>query len=513
MNFLDTYGITGTGTSTPPPTERQPEQSLDEEVTQVMGQLGRFWGGFRKQSEAALATARRDFGQVVTQAQRELERLATADAPLAAGSSTTEGETSPASDHEDESDAGQSADTPTETERSESAEHASETDASTSAPATSTAQSFFSRLQSSLPPNVVSAVQAQLPDSLKNPQNIDLSQLRSTLSSEFQRVQGVTRAQAEEYVHKSEAMLREAMKEAGEVLREAVKVIPPEEANSAGTSGVVWDGSDIWMLPGLAADADGGRSGGSSSKGKGKETDSGPSSRRQSEDSRRAVATRAESLLKQLRSNPEIIKIDPAIDTSSEAYSAWAEASEASGEGFGTQVWSERVAEALSDPLDGAALQNTLDTLVPSYVPEEVFWVRYFFRVHQIEAEESRRKALLQGTTENEDDFSWEDDEDESASTSGAKDSAARSLASSQRTLAPPRRTSATDVQSLPSSYAQSPAMSPRESEDSYDVVSGNVSNAGDAQGPVEQAQAQAEEVEDGEDGEDGEDSEDSDWE
>lgn len=49
MNFLDTYGITGTGTSTPPTVEQQPEQSLNEEVTQVIGQLGRFWGGFRKQ--------------------------------------------------------------------------------------------------------------------------------------------------------------------------------------------------------------------------------------------------------------------------------------------------------------------------------------------------------------------------------------------------------------------------------------------------------------------------------
>ena len=48
MNFLDTYGITGTGTSTPPPGNR-PEQSLDEEVSQVIGTLGRFWGGFKKQ--------------------------------------------------------------------------------------------------------------------------------------------------------------------------------------------------------------------------------------------------------------------------------------------------------------------------------------------------------------------------------------------------------------------------------------------------------------------------------
>ncbi|KAF9232274.1 hypothetical protein BU15DRAFT_55191 [Melanogaster broomeanus] len=487
MNFLDNYGITGTGTSTPPPAESQPEQSLNEEVSQVFGQLGRFWGGFRQQSEVAFASARRDFGQVVTQAQRELEKLTTAEA-APPGSSTTEGEASPGSDHEDESDAGQHADTP-------AAEPANETSASASSSSSTT--SFLSRLQSSLPPTVVSAVQAQLPESLKNAQNIDLSQLRSGLLSEFQRVQGVTRAQAEEYVHKSEVLLREAMKEAGEALREAVKVIPPDEADSAGRSGAIWDGSDIWMLPGIAVDADAGpRNNSSSSKGKAKETDSGPSSRRQSEDYRRAVSTRAESLLKQLRSNPEIIKVDPAVDTSQDAYLAWADASETSGEGFGTKAWSERIAEALSDPLDGAALQDTLEALAPSYMPEEVFWMRYFFRVHQIGVEESRRKALLQVTAENEDNFSWEDDEDESPSTKGAVASA-KSLASSQRTLAPPRTV---DVQSLPSSHAQSPAMSPRESEDSYDVVSGNVSNAGDAQRPVEQAQEAG-------------DSEESDWE
>jgi len=49
MNFFDTYGLTGTGTSTPP-AHPQPEQTLNEEVSQVIGQLGRFWGGFRKQA-------------------------------------------------------------------------------------------------------------------------------------------------------------------------------------------------------------------------------------------------------------------------------------------------------------------------------------------------------------------------------------------------------------------------------------------------------------------------------
>ncbi|KAG6378221.1 hypothetical protein JVT61DRAFT_13920 [Boletus reticuloceps] len=385
MNFLDTYGITGTGTSTPPSSERQPDQSLDEEVSQVIGQLGRFWGGFRKQSVVVLATARRDLGQVVTQAQREIEKLTTAE---------TQPHTSDAEDGEEESDADESTGTPTAgTTRPASTEPGGEASTSSS---TTTAQSFFARLQSSIPPNIVSAVQAQLPDSLRNAQHIDLAQLGSTLSSEFERMQGVTRAQAEEYVHKSEALLREVMKEAGDVLREAVKVIPPEASATDGL--VVWDGADIWMLPGLAASADGSTTAGAASKGKGKEVDSGPSSGRPSEDARRAVATRAESLLKQLRSNPEIIKLDPAVDTSKEAYLAWADASQASGEGFGTQVWRERVAEALSDPSDGAALQATFATLVPSSIPEEVFWVRYFFRVHQIEAEENRRKALLQAT-------------------------------------------------------------------------------------------------------------------
>ncbi|KAH7888462.1 hypothetical protein F5I97DRAFT_2054997 [Phlebopus sp. FC_14] len=475
MNFLDAYGITGTGSNTPPATGPPAQPSLNEEVSQVIGQFGRFWGGFRKQSEAALAHARKDIGQVVTQAQRELEKLSsTAETP--ASPSTAADETS-SEEEKDESDVDQSADTPTG--ESASSDPVDEIAATPTSSSWST-QSFFARLQSSLPPNVVSTVQAQLPESLKNAHNVDFSQLRNTLSSEFQRVQGVTRAQAEEYVHKSEAMLREAMKEAGEVLRDAVKVIPPEEQGSGSTAGVVWDGSDIWMLPGMAADAEEGRSS-SSYKGKGKETDASTSSRGPSEDSRRAVATRAESLLKQLRSNPEIIKLDPAADSSKESYFAWADASEASGEGFGTKAWSARVAEALSDPV----LQDTLETLVPSSMPEEVFWIRYFFRVHQIEAEASKRKALLEGTTENEDDFSWEDDEDE-ATPSNASQGPHSALASSQHTLAPQKVASVTDVRSLPSSHVQSPVLSPPESsEDSYDVVSGNGSNAGDAQGTV----------------------------
>lgn len=101
--------------------------------------------------------------------------------------------------------------------------------------------------------------------------------------------------------------------------------------------------------------------------------------------------------------------------------------------------------------------------VVPSAMPEEVFWTRYFFRVHQIEREAERRKALLQGkflvkpdlfsvlierlgTSDSEDAFSWEDDDEEPSSAPVPSN--------------PPSQVSMTH--------------SPRESsEESFDVVSG----------------------------------------
>ncbi|KAG2079142.1 hypothetical protein BDR04DRAFT_1040987 [Suillus decipiens] len=464
MNFLDTYGLTGTGANTPP-VNAHPEQSLNEEVSQVIGQLGKFWGGFRKQSETAFATARKDFGEVVSQAQKELGKLAIST-ETRANAHATETE-----DQESESECGTAPQTPTAESHS-------------AAGSLSTSQSFFARLQSSLPPNIVSTVQAQLPESLKHPQNIDLSQLRTTLNTEFQRVQGVTRAQAEEYVHKSEHLLREAMKEASEALRDAVKVIPPEESGGSSYQGLVWDGSDVWMVP-MEGDV----------KGKGKETDLGISSGRQSEDARQAVATRAQALLKQLKSNPEIIKLDPEADAASKTFHTWMSEAHRKDEHPGTTFWSERIARTLSDPDDGQTLQETFDALVPSILSDEEFWTRYFFRVYQIEQEEIRRKALIHGADQTEEDFSWEDDDDESVAPEYKSLGMLESSTLSQRTLAP-KAADTSDVQSLPnSSQFNTPmTMSPRESEDSYDVVSGNVSAAGDAQEHVQKDEEEEEE-------------------
>ena len=46
MNFFDTYDI-ARGPTPQPSDANQP--SLNEEVNEVIGQLGRFWGGFKRQ--------------------------------------------------------------------------------------------------------------------------------------------------------------------------------------------------------------------------------------------------------------------------------------------------------------------------------------------------------------------------------------------------------------------------------------------------------------------------------
>ena len=292
------------------------------------------------QSQTALEAARKDFGEVVLQAQKELGKLT--EQPAAGESSTS---TASEPETRDGPETGSSAEgdtTPTEINE-------------TNRPTSSQSQSFFTRLQSSLPPNIVSTFQSQLPDTLKNAsQNIDLTQLRANLSSEFQRVQGLTRAQAEEYVHKSEGMLREAMREAGEVLKDAVKVIPPEETGSS--AGLVWDGTDVWMLPSPSGETVVDR------KGKGKQAGAHT---RGASDTQRSVATRAESLLKQLKYDPAVIRADPEAEESvKETYATWIkEEIESQEGGLGSTTWKDRIGAALNEPSDGAALQVTHDAL------------------------------------------------------------------------------------------------------------------------------------------------------
>lgn len=366
-----------------------------------------------------METARKDFGSVVQQAQKELTKL-TVESPAAPStvpepsiSSTEQG--APASVA-----AANVASAPSLLVDSASTEVTDKAEPTPSPPSQSSQpQTIFARLQASLPPALAN-VQSQLPDSLKETLKharvgsasltaLDFAQLRSTIASELQRVQGAT----EEYVHRSEDFLRDA----GEFLKDALKVVPPEEGDS-GYPGLIWDGTDVWMLPTTSGTTSPSLAAGSSN-GKGKEREAPGSATRPSVDTLRAVATRAESMLKQLRHDPEVIRADPKDDVNvRDMYINWL-ATEAASEdrGLGTTPWQNKIERALADPVDGAALKATVDTLgayprrqftvnpdsrlrnypVPETLTHDEFWTRYFFRVYQVEREEARRKAIIQG--------------------------------------------------------------------------------------------------------------------
>ncbi|KAG6873417.1 hypothetical protein C0995_015842 [Termitomyces sp. Mi166 len=454
MNFLDTHDIAGP--STPP---QRSEQSLNDEVSEVIGQLGRFWGGFKKQaskflfpfslnenlqSQSVLETARKDLSEVVTHAQKELTRL-TGDPAAQPNASTSAAQTT-------------NSDPTALTTEAEPA--IPENEEPLVAPASTS--SLFSRLQSALPPNILNTVRSQIPESLKHAsENIDLPQLRANFLTEFQRVQGVTRAQAEEYAHKSEALFREAVKDAGEVLRDAVKILPPEEAGSRGGlalgngGGFIWDGSDMWSLP-LES------------------SETAPSNNtlkpQRRVDAQEAVATRAESLFRRLRHDPVILRRDPAVD-GGELYLSWVASEITSQEGgISGKHWSDKIEKLLGEAAADETLKKTRDTLVPSELTEGEFWTRYFFRAHQIQSEEQKRKALLEGALK-EEEFSWEDDDEEA----GAFELPSTMAHNESTTLATVNRT--VDKQFDKSDPSAASSSIAQDSSEEYDLVSsGNVS-------------------------------------
>ncbi|KIO30692.1 hypothetical protein M407DRAFT_5460 [Tulasnella calospora MUT 4182] len=435
MNSIDLYefseSTSGTATPSAASTAAAAQQpSLEEEVNQVVGQLGRFWGGFKRQSTAALEIARKDLSQVVVQAQAELGKISTTttaastsraadsstDASAAAGSespSTEDGPSTPGSS----TDKGKQSDTP---------RASAEGSGSPTTPTQPSINSFFSRLQSSLPPQLapesitqtLQNIQKQVQPALANAQTaastaalqaqhaasaaasqasqaisqVDVSQYQRSLSGnirKLQEAQGPMLAQAEKLAeearHRSEVLL----KEAGEYLKDAVKVVPPE-GGSAGVAGA-WDGSDLWMYPSPIGTA--GWGGNDSTKAVEEDKP-----RKSGDTMTYARVKRADALLARLKHDPKLVKLDPEADEAVRENYLKFVGEEIDGKGgIEGDAWSKKVGEALSDGADGPALKSTMDALVPFEMTEDTFWTRYFFRVHQIQDEEEKRKALLEG--------------------------------------------------------------------------------------------------------------------
>ncbi|KAI0057999.1 hypothetical protein BV25DRAFT_1830552 [Artomyces pyxidatus] len=450
MSFWDnTFGAMGTAT---PPPEPDHQPSLNEEVTEVIGQLGRFWGGFRKQSQDALQAAKKDLGEIVTQAQKELTKLSVP--PTNTNGETSSGEI----DSHAEGDGPASPSTSASTSASVSTLPGPSTQ-----PSASQSSTLFSRLQASLPPDLITTLRDNLPETIRHaPEHLDLTQLRTTLQNV--RVQDAT------------ARGEELLRGAGDFLRDAVRVVPPSE--------VVWDGADFSAVP------SGSQTPRSEAGGRSRERSA------RSSGEGRTISTRREALLRAVRTNSDILKVDPAGEKSSEAlFKTWFEKEVASKEGgIGGAAFSARKEAELEEE----GLEATQAALVPSEMAEDDFWTRYFFRVFQIEQEEERRKALLRSSAEQEEDFSWEDEDEEAALPTATLP--ARGIHEAE--ASGDSQTAEGDKLLAPRSQVPTPGtMSPSQSEDSYDLVSsGHTSTTGEGRALKR-------------DEEDEEDSAESDWE
>jgi len=203
----------------------------------------------------------------------------------------------------------------------------------------------------------------------------------------------------------------------------------------------VWDGSDVWMLPGLTPPT---------TSGAAAESVQSRLPRDASSPQIPVPTTRAEALLAQLRKTPGVLRVDPGSEErSAPDWEAWLK-----------EQWSEKWKER-TEKEDNVDLVATKEALVPDEMDEETFWKRYFFRVHQIERDEERRKALLnEATAKKEETFSWDDEEEQPTIALPLESTTPRaSSVFEQATVHGPHD---------PSSGAPSPRFS---SDDSYDVV------------------------------------------
>ncbi|KAH9037049.1 hypothetical protein EDB85DRAFT_2142619 [Lactarius pseudohatsudake] len=388
MSFLDTSLTNASpGTATPPPQAvGQSPPTLNEEVTEVIGQLGRFWGGFRKQSQSAIEAARKDLGEYVSQAQKGLnEQLATLSVNSPTPTAERDITTAPTSSSRDLVDA-TTADGESSAPSSASASTATLPDPQQEQQRQPeqhpNAQTLFTRLQSSLPPDLLTTLRDTLPDSVRD----------------AQRRQELAQA-AQARVHGAAARGEVLLRGASVFLRDAVRVVPPESAApaSASTPPAFEDAVTprAEAPPPVAISV--------------------------------TPATRRDALLRALRATPAILRVDPAKEErSATLFVTWAQVEDLRDE---TQREVELAADdgalqitrsmlgQLSFPLVDSGLAECVDkdprNTVPEELSEDEFWTRYSFRVYQINQEDERRKAVLEGPTAQEEDFSWEDEEED----------------------------------------------------------------------------------------------------
>ncbi|KAL6657091.1 hypothetical protein ACP70R_004871 [Stipagrostis hirtigluma subsp. patula] len=112
--------------------------------------------------------------------------------------------------------------------------------------------------------------------------------------------------------------------------------------------------------------------------------------------------SRFEAQLRALQSDPATFTADP---DDAEDFAAWRK-------GFSVD---ERQAEIEALCFESDLLEAMVDRLVPDTVESQVFWARYFYRVHKLKQQEDARAKLVKRVIaqEEDEDLSWEVDDDE----------------------------------------------------------------------------------------------------
>lgn len=239
--------------------------------------------------QSAIQSARKDLGDYVSQAQKGLLSTTLSVSPPAPASDT-DAQPSTASSSRDiidlttaygESSASSSASASTATLPDPQQQQPRQGPDQAQSP---NAQTLFTRLQSSLPPDILTSLRETIPDSVRD------AQARRELAQVAQaRVQGAA------------ARGEELLRGASVFLRDAVRVVPPDEAAAASASATpsAHEGTTT-DLPGKAASPPVGVSS--------------------------APATRRGALLRALREYPAIMRVDPAKEERSAAlFASWVE--------------------------------------------------------------------------------------------------------------------------------------------------------------------------------------------
>ncbi|WVQ64656.1 uncharacterized protein L199_002823 [Kwoniella botswanensis] len=444
--------------------------NFEEEVGQVMGTLNSWWGGVKKQSASALTTLKADLDKTVSQAQADLEYLRTANIEVVRkdpAEYAAEQEAEKAKKAAAKAAREEEAKSREKGKGKEKEKDPSESEENT---ASATANNLFNKLGINTT-QLQQTLQSTLNAAKNNPNLKDLSnpeQLRQKLaenlkiSSAKENLQlSIHQAEklAEEYLKKSEVFLKDAEK----WVEDNVKVLPPDSQQSEGGNDVnehmVWDGSDFYSFstssPATKTTFD--NTTGATGKPKSKSISS------------LALATsRKDALLRRLREDKELLMVDPQGDDESEErkkeFADW------------VKVHYEKQKKDLREQEEGNVGGIRME-LVPEHLTDEQFWQRYLFHKHMIEGEEKKRKALLQATTQEEetDDFNWDDEPEESPITASASASVPATTNDTAE-VTPKIENDGKIPSSLPKSIT-STSTSPRDSEESYDVVSdqGNV--------------------------------------